>query len=420
MSSLLRAADDLDLDRLAAAKLWLTSGRGDLPYLSAALYSLHAVACTEVPRLTADSDWRIYVNPHWIAETPVPTVATQLAHVTWHLLHDHAARAGSMLVSSATAQAWRDASDVTVGETLDDSGLPDHGLLRPADRSLRPQRSAEEHYAVLSRLPPSVDDGPCELPSRDATGSRDLCGSAADGLHRAYELPLSADLPAVDVVAAEQIRRRVAIEFRDHVTARGTQPGEALRWVTTILEPVVPWQQVLTAAVRRAAGWANGHADYTYTKPSRRQSAVRGVLLPATRRPLPTVAVVVDTSASVDDGLLAQALGEVDGAIGALGVAGEQVSVLACDAAVGTVQRVRRAAQARLTGGGGTDMRAGIAAAAGLRPRPDVLVVLTDGYTPWPLQPPGGMAVVAGLLHRPDTPPPPVPAWAIAVSCAMR
>ena len=34
-------------------------------------------------------------------------------------------------------------------------------------------------------------------------------------------------------------------------------------------------------------------------------------------------------------------------------------------------------------GRGGTDMRAGIAAAIELRPRPTVIVVVTDGYTPW-------------------------------------
>jgi Mg-chelatase subunit ChlD len=52
----------------------------------------------------------------------------------------------------------------------------------------------------------------------------------------------------------------------------------------------------------------------------------------------------------------------------------------------------------RLTGGGGTDMGAGIAAAYALRPRPAVTVVLTDGFTPWPAHPPKGMRVVAALL----------------------
>jgi predicted metal-dependent peptidase len=86
--------------------------------------------------------------------------------------------------------------------------------------------------------------------------------------------------------------------------------------------------------------------------------------------------------------------------------------VLACDTAVGAAQRVSSARQVTLTGGGGTDMGAGIAAAAGLRPRPAVCVVLTDGYTPWPCGAPKGMRVVVGLLGSgaPDA-----PAWAKAV-----
>jgi len=414
-------APPLDVDRLSAAKLWLTSSTGDLPYLSAALYSTHHVSSTEVHTATADADWRLYVNPDWLAGSPVATVAAELAHVTWHLLADHASRAGSMFVTASQAQAWRTASDVTVGETLTGSGMTGHGLPAAVDLRLRPGRSAEEHFAVLSQLPPPTPDGSGgdeETPGRSQQAA-DRCGSSADGLTRWYELPLDADTPRVGVVQADEIRRRVAIDFRQHVTSRGTEPGEALRWASAILDPVVAWQPVLSAAVRRAVAWASGHTDYTYSRPSRRQFAVHGVVLPATRRPVPVVAVVVDTSASVDDGMLGQALGEVDGAIAGLGVPGEQVTVLACDAAVQTVERVRRAADATLGGGGGTDLRHGVDAAARLRPRPGILIVLTDGYTPWPERPPAGMALIAAVLHRAGTAAPPAPPWAIAVTCPM-
>ena len=47
-----------------------------------------------------------------------------------------------------------------------------------------------------------------------------------------------------------------------------------------------------------------------------------------------------------------------------------------------------QARDVELLGGGGTDMGAGLAKAAELRPRPDLIIVLTDGYTPWPSAPP--------------------------------
>ena len=90
--------------------------------------------------------------------------------------------------------------------------------------------------------------------------------------------------------------------------------------------------------------------------------------------------------------------------------------VLACDAAVHSVKRVMRTGQLRLAGGGGTDMGAGIQTALELRPRPDVVVVITDGFTPWPEQAPKGARVVVGLLEQGaygrDWP---VPGWARAV-----
>jgi len=86
--------------------------------------------------------------------------------------------------------------------------------------------------------------------------------------------------------------------------------------------------------------------------------------------------------------------------------------VLACDTAVAAAQRVSTARQVQLTGGGGTDMGTGIAAAVALRPRPAVTVVLTDGYTPWPAQPPKGTRVVVGLLGLEA---PAAPEWARSV-----
>jgi predicted metal-dependent peptidase len=74
--------------------------------------------------------------------------------------------------------------------------------------------------------------------------------------------------------------------------------------------------------------------------------------------------------------------------------------VIACDAQAYQAQQVRDLRAIRLAGGGGTDMGAGLDAAAALRPRPDLVIVLTDGYTPWRSAPPPGMRVVVGLMDR--------------------
>ena len=157
---------------------------------------------------------------------------------------------------------------------------------------------------------------------------------------------------------------------------------------------------MLAAELRRAVAEVCGAVDYSYRRPSRRSAVAGPVVLPALRRPVPEVAVVCDTSGSMTEDLLAMVLAEVEGLLRALGLA-RQVRVLACDTAVAPGQRVSSARQVQLIGGGGTDMGAGIAAAAALRPRPAVTVVLTDGYTPWPAPPAEGHARRGRVARRP-------------------
>ncbi len=185
----------------------------------------------------------------------------------------------------------------------------------------------------------------------------------------------------------------------------------ALRWAEQILEPAGDWRKALAAELRRAVSDAAGAVDYSYRRPSRRASVAGSVVLPALRRPVPQIAVVCDTSGSMSEDLLAAALAEVDGLLRAVGVT-RQLRVLACDTAVGPARRVSSARQVELVGGGGTDMGAGSEAAGQLRPRPSITVVLTDGFTPWPDEPPRGMRVVVGLLgdDAPDA-----PDWARAI-----
>jgi predicted metal-dependent peptidase len=150
--------------------------------------------------------------------------------------------------------------------------------------------------------------------------------------------------------------------------------------------------------------------DFTYRRPSRRAAAMPDVILPSLRQPLPTVAVVIDTSGSMSDEMLAQVLGEVGGLLNSLGVARNRLHVVCCDAEAYAAQRVLNAHEVRLLGGGGTDMGVGLAAAAELKPRPDLILVLTDGFTPWPQRPPKAKVVV-GLMDRGGS----VPDWATSV-----
>lgn len=257
--------------------------------------------------------------------------------------------------------------------------------------------------------------------AEDAPGQGETpegCGSGGDGIPRSHDLGAGIDLAGVTEMEARSIRERVAIEYREHRSQRGDEPWDALRWVEEVLAPRVSWQQVLATSVRRAIGWTAGRGEYTYSRPARRSGSTPGILLPGQHRRVPRVAIVVDTSASVDDELLATALGEIDGVIAALGVVASQVTVYSVDAAVHATTNLRSAKDAKLIGAGGTDLRVGLEAIRDQRPRPDLALVLTDGDTPWPESPPPGTVVIVGLLgRRGGDALPPTPDWAIRVEC---
>lgn len=56
------------------------------------------------------------------------------------------------------------------------------------------------------------------------------------------------------------------------------------------------------------------------------------MVLPSLRSPLPWVAVIIDTSGSIGDPELGVAPAEVAGVLREVGVRGDKVIVLACDA----------------------------------------------------------------------------------------
>lgn len=365
----------LDRDKLLAARYRAGTAR---PYLASALYSLSVVPASSVPTMGVDRHWRCYVSPAFVAATPVPELAGVWIHEVAHLLRDHHGRAERLPAADQRDRARVNiAQDCEINDDLlaDGLALP-AGAMTPGTFEL-PAGLLFEAY--LPDIPPQ--------PHLD-------CGSGAHGVPAPWEIGEGGP-PAVSPVEAQAIRRATAEAIRSHARSRGTVPGGWKRWADEVLEPTVDWRRVLAGAVREAVAWAGGAVDYTYRRPSRRTAAMRGVVLPTLQRPLPRVAIVVDTSGSMGPGDLGAAMAEVTGVLREVGVRGNRVSVLACDADVHTVSRVTSADQVTLDGGGGTDMRVGIASALAARDRPNVIIVLTDGHTPWPGEPASARLIAA-------------------------
>ncbi|GGQ07687.1 vWA domain-containing protein [Streptomyces roseolilacinus] len=384
----------LDRTKLLAARYRAATDR---PYLASALYALTVVESHDVPTMGVDRHWRCYASPAFVAATPVAELAAVWVHEAAHLLRDHHDRAGRLPAADQRDRYRVNvAQDCEINDDLLADGLPlPAGRVEPRRYGLPEGRLFEEY---VTGLPP-------EVRAHD-------CGSGAHGHRSPWDLTGPGGPARIGTTEAQALRRATAEAMRAHLRGRGTLPGGWRRWAEQVLEPVVDWRRALAGAVREAAAWAGGAVDYTYRRPSRRSAALRGVVLPSLRRPLPRVAVVVDTSGSMGDAELAAAMAEITGVLREVGVRGNRVTVLACDADVHAVSRVTSADQVELGGGGGTDLRVGIGAALARRDRPDVVVVLTDGMTPWPDREPSGCRVVVALIG-PYAPEP--PGWAETV-----
>jgi predicted metal-dependent peptidase len=387
------------IEGLAAARLWAAT---KFPYLATGVFGAQVIADRGSGTLSVDESWRMHADPEVTADWTPAQLGSVLIHHVCHLLRTHGERAQDTGVRPDEAADWIRAADAEINDDLVPAGLelPGRPVL-PRDLRAEDGLLAEQYFAGIRRQAArAAESQPRSGPWLDWLD----CGSGADGIPRPGQGQGSeGGLPPWQ---ADLLRRQVAQDVIAHGKQPGTVPAGLLRWAEEVLTPKVNWRAVLAAELRRAVAEVSGAVDYSYRRPSRRSAVAGPVVLPALRRPVPEVAVVCDTSGSMTEDLLAMVLAEVEGLLRALGLA-RQVRVLACDTAVAPAQRVSSARQVELIGGGGTDMGAGIGAAAALRPRPAVTVVLTDGYTPWPPAAPKGMRVVVGLLGEgaPEAPP---------------
>lgn len=434
---------------LAAATLRLVISR---PYLAVAACGLRRVPCPGIGTMGVDHHWRLYYDPATIAEWTVEELSGVIYHELCHLLREHPERAPI----AVDTQLWNIAADAEINDGLRDEGVRLPGApIYPATIGQPDGLLAEAYYRALEQQPLAPTTGR-EDPTADTTGRASAdrpgvtasrpaatavaihgkptvvnasrpadfgvettrvcagrCGSAATGVEAMWERsakPVDGWPEGLTQSEAVVLRHQVAEAIRAHAATVGTVPGHWIRWANARVELWVDWRRELAASVRRMIADVAGTVDYSYRRLSRRQPALGPVILPALRHPVPRIAVVVDTSGSMTNDMIHRAVAEVGAILRAAGQR-EAIEVLAVDAAVHDCRRVFRADQVRLIGGGGTDMRVGLAAAAALRPPVDLVVVITDGFTPWPERRPQAFRTVIVLTDSRGA----APTWARAI-----
>lgn len=408
--------DRLISDRdIYTARLRAVDKSHGFPCLSYALMSMVPVITTAVPSAATDKHWRVYVNPTFFAGLTASQGAMVMVHEVWHLLSDHWKRATLFGVRPDERYTWNVAGDCEIN-TKDDlwQRLPSD-CVRPALYEFPDNLLAEEYFDLLKK-------NPNLLAGQIGSICGGSCGSCADGYEGEYELPgpVHGDettgkesIPGVTQTKEKLIQDETARRIiEDASSGIGSIPSGWVRWAKRILKPEVDWRIYLRSAVQGMLASLMGHSIPTYRKMARRQFKYPHFILPAYLDPIPHVAVIIDTSGSMSDDYVAQGIAEVDGILRTVG-RGILVDVYFTDAAAAEVQRVTCASKLIPYGGGGTDMRQGFKAIvqrANTDPStlPEVIVVVTDGLTPWPDEPPTYAQVCVVIVGSGGT----APGWA--------
>jgi predicted metal-dependent peptidase len=341
-------------------------------FATLALYA-RFVSTNEMP--TAATDGRdVFYNPEFLGALSPEHLDGVLLHEVLHAALGHVTRRGQR-----EPQQWNVAADIVVNGLLTKNGfeLPEGALL---DGELD-RFSVEEVFALLQRqddksqLPEGGEDL-LDGPPSDVEGQDGKPGEGGrEGKGKTRKARTDAERKALE----EHWRRAVAeASAIGRTTAAGTLPLGIERAFDMADQPKLNWRAVLwrflTPTPTDFGGFDRRHLS-------------RGLYLETLESESLRIIVCVDTSGSIDDGLIAQLLAEVDAILRSY--PGLECWLYYADADVYGPHKLEVGSTPPTPeGGGGTDFRPFFTAATELETEfggaQVVGVYLTDGYGPFP------------------------------------
>jgi len=351
-------ADLFATSRLAAEQL--------RPYYRRGLLALRPVAVDEIGTLGVDSSWRIYVDFKWFGSHTLAERAALIgAHEIEHLLRDHFKRC-----CGRDPEFWNIAGDAEINDDALDLELPPDKVM-PSTLGCPNGLLAEEYYLkVVGNL-----------------GS--FCGGGSGaGSPQKWELP--PDETGVSEMEAETIRNAVAADVLI-AAAKNPVPRHIRMWAEARQKPItIDWRRQFVSLLGQTLSTLRGNDDISFRRLHRRQQPGK-TLRPRRVQSSIRVGVVVDTSGSMGE------FGDAVISVSAL-LSKYDCKYVQIDA---EVQRISRRLPREWKGGGDTDLCPAIEKVLDQ----NVIVVVTDGLTPWPSVPPPVPVIVVLLGEGTFSPP---------------
>lgn len=321
------------------------------------------VVDTTLPTAATDM-LTIFYNPAFIEELTLPQVMFVLAHEVLHIVFKHGLRRGNR-----NPRLWNIACDYAINLILHESGFEvlQGCLFDPRFKGM----GAEQIYEILQK------EMEKENKRRKANGEGkadpDEMHKDTSGMGEDVREPANIDAEA-RAKAEQRIQQNVA-QAANMARMAGKMPGGIARLVDEILNPSVPWQDLLRDYMTRVS-----RDDESWLRRNRRFADVYLPSRYSTR--MGEIIIIGDTSGSITNDELKRLAGEISSIAEAVNP--ERIRVVWADTQVAGEQvfDAGEPIKAEPKGGGGTDMRVPLTHIG--QYNPEIAVLVTDGYTPWP------------------------------------
>jgi predicted metal-dependent peptidase len=359
------------LDRILRQRMKLIL---DQPFFGVLAMNLPLIEDSHFPTMATNGACIRY-NPDFITSLTDDYLRGVLAHEVLHCALRHPHRR-----DSRNPERWNIACDYAVNNFLDEYNtsavqggrytepplpIPDDGYRDPGFAAL----ASEEIYAALPT--PSESEGEGEGgggrpgPPSDGDGD-DSPGPPSGGEGESKTKPKDPSKPEAqgwvdDAPGTEAEKKRDDELWRGRLAeaamaaqAHGKLPASLRRLVDKVLNPELPWTDILRNFIRSRA-----EDDYSWRRPSKKTLG-SDLILPSLRSErMGELVVAVDTSGSIDADLLNTFMGEMQGILDECRPS--RLILLDCDAAIHQIKEFTPGDHDLTAfepqGGGGTDFR---------------------------------------------------------------
>lgn len=340
----------------------------------------------------------LYFDPDWLMAKSPEKVAGLLVHEAHHVMRGHHDRIWAMLkdlYSKEKQDGLNVAADLAQNDHIVDSGfeLPEDGQFAEG-YGFPKYLMLEEYWRLLQQ------QGGCNQSKGKGAGCGH-CGGVA-GNPEDFEEELDKQFQGGRSTREMKEASRQALQGMV-AHGRGKSPG----WAQELLKAdatvsVIPWETKLSSHFTSLQGQLmTGGTDYTYERQSRRSLLHGSIINPALVAREFVVAVIVDTSGSMNAKLLGRAYTESRAILRRLGI--EKVWHIQADTHVANKPEMvqsRKLVAPAIFGRGGTSFDDALSRLPTLRPRPHMAVYFTDGFGAITKRP--KIPTIFGVIGEPD------------------